>query len=247
MIYCRSSRGGRSSSASTSWPRSRSRCAQPTSSRWFHPAIERAKALLREGAVGRLLHGAARHGHGGRLGLEKEWRAQPELSGGGELLDQGVHLIDLARWFAQVDICAVQATLRTDFWPIAPLEDHALVWLESSGGARFSLEVSLTQWKNLFWFELTGERGAIAIEGLGGSYGPERLTLVRRPEHFGVPEIETETFDDSDRCWRAQWLELERAIRCGDEPGGSAADSLACLRVIEAARRSSVEGRRVEV
>jgi predicted dehydrogenase len=211
----------------------------------FHPAMERAKSLLREGAIGRLLHGTARHGHGGRLGLEKEWRAQPEIAGGGELLDQGVHLIDLVRWFSDDEVARVQAALRTDFWPIAPLEDHAFAWLDLRGGARFSIEVSLTQWKNLFYFELVGERGTIVIEGLGGSYGPERLTLIRRPEQFGVPEIARETFADSDHCWLAQWEEMERAIRCGDEPSGSAADSLACLLVIEAAGVSSVERRMV--
>ena len=212
----------------------------------FHPAMQRAKSLLQEGAIGRLLHGSARHGHGGRLGLENEWRARPEVSGGGELLDQGVHLIDLARWFFDGDIAGVEAGLRTDFWPIAPLEDHALAWLDFTTGTRFSLEVSLTQWKNLFYLELVGERGSIAIEGLGGSYGTERLTLIRRPERFGVPEVETEEFADPDSCWRAQWEEMELAIRYGREPSGSAADSLACLRAIEAARRSSAERRMVE-
>src|SRR5207245_771666 len=144
----------------------------------------------------KLLHGSARHGHGGRSGLEKEWRANAQLAGGGELLDQGVHLIDLVRWFAEDEVAGVQASLGTDFWPIQPLEDHAFAWLHLTRGARFSLEVSLTQWKNLFYFELVGERGSIAIEGLGGSYGPERLTLIRRPERFGVPEVETETFGD---------------------------------------------------
>jgi predicted dehydrogenase len=207
--------------------------------------MERAKFLLQQGAIGRLLHGSARHGHGGRLGLEREWRARPEISGGGELLDQGVHLIDLVRWFSGDNVASVQAALRTDFWPIAPLEDHALAWLDLRGGARFSVELSLTQWKNLFYFELVGERGTIVIEGLGGSYGPERLTLIYRPEQFGIPDIETETFADPDSCWRAQWEEMEYAIRCGEQPSGSAADSLACLRVIEAARRSSAERRMV--
>jgi predicted dehydrogenase len=213
----------------------------------FHPAMERAKLLLEQGAIGRLLHGVARHGHGGRLGLENEWRSRPEVSGGGELLDQGVHLIDLVRWFSSDEVAGVEAALRTDFWPIQPLEDHALAWLELCGGARFSLEVSLTQWKNLFYFELVGERGAIVIEGLGGSYGPERLTLIRRPEGFGVPEIETETFDDPDRCWLAQWEMMERAIRCGEELSGSAADSLACLRIIEACRQSSNDRKMVSL
>jgi predicted dehydrogenase/UTP-glucose-1-phosphate uridylyltransferase len=211
----------------------------------FHPAMGRAKSLLREGAIGRLLHGSARHGHGGRLGLEREWRSRPEVSGGGELVDQGVHLIDLVRWFSGDDVSGVEAVLRTDFWPIEPLEDHALAWLHLRSGARFSMEVSLTQWKNLFYFELVGVRGTIAIEGLGGSYGPERLTLIRRPEEFGVPLVETETFDDPDRCWLAQWEGMERAIRCGEAVNGSAADSLASLRVIEACRQSSDERKMV--
>src|SRR5262249_49708364 len=139
------------------------------------------------------------------------------------------------------EITGVEAMLRTDFWPIQPLEDHTLAWLEMRGGQRFSIEVSLTQWKNLFWFELVGERGAIGIEGLGGSYGPEQLTLVRRPEGFGAPDIKIETFPDPERCWRAQWEEMELAIRRAEEPNGSAADSLACLRVIEACRKSSIE------
>ena len=191
----------------------------------FHPATARAKSLLREGAIGRLLHGSARHGHG-----------EPELAVGGVLLDQGVHLIDLVRWFSGDELAAVEAALRTD---------HALAWLDLRGGARFSLEISTTQWKNLFYFELVGERGAIVIEGLGGSYGPERLTLIRRPENLGVPEVETETFDDPDRCWLAQWEAMERAIRCGEEVDGSAADSLACLRTVEACRQSSDERKMV--
>lgn len=211
----------------------------------FHPAMERAKSLLQQGAIGRLLHGSTRHGHGGRLGLEKEWRSRPEVSGGGELLDQGVHLIDLVRWLTADEVCGVQAALRTDFWPIGPLEDHAFAWLDLRGGARFALEVSLTQWKNLFYLELVGESGTMIVEGLGGSYGPERLTIIRRPEQFGIPDISTETFDDPDRCWLAQWEEMERAIRSGVEPSGSAADSLTCLRIVEAARLSSAERRMV--
>lgn len=213
----------------------------------FHPAIQRAKVLLAGGAIGRILHGTARHGHGGRLGLENEWRAQPELAGGGELLDQGVHLIDLFRWFTATEIVSVQAVLATDFWPVAPLEDHALAWLENAHRARFSIEASLTQWKNLFYFELVGELGTLILEGLGGSYGPERLTLIRRPAEFGIPLVETQEFSNPDDCWRAQWEELETAIRGGREPNGSGSDALAALRVVEACRLSSLEQRAIPV
>ncbi len=66
----------------------------------FHPAMQRAHCMFEQGAIGELLYIRARYGHGGRLGYEQEWRADPQRSGGGELLDQGSHLIDLARWFA---------------------------------------------------------------------------------------------------------------------------------------------------
>ena len=65
----------------------------------FHPALQKARELVDAGAVGPLMFIRARYGHGGRVGYDREWRADPKLSGGGELIDQGVHLIDLASWF----------------------------------------------------------------------------------------------------------------------------------------------------
>ncbi len=211
----------------------------------FHPAIMRAKMLVELGGFGRILHGTLRHGHGGRQGLEKERPAQPEVSGGGELLDQGVHLIDLVRWLAADEIRSVEAVMTTEFWPIRPLEDHSFCWIETARGAWFSLETSMTQWKNLFYLELVGERGTLIVEGLGGSYGPERLTGIRRPETFGVPAVETEEFCNPDDCWRAQWEDFIAAVRLGREPNGSGMDSLAALRVVEGCRHSSKDHKRV--
>jgi predicted dehydrogenase len=84
-----------------------------------------------------------------------------------------------------------------------------------------------------------GELGTLVIEGLGGSYGPERLTRILRPESFGVPVVETQEFSNPDDCWRAQWEEFILAVRLRRDPTGSGADSLAALRVVEAAKRSS--------
>ena len=64
----------------------------------YHPAIQKAKSLIDIGAIGKILFIRGRYGHGGRIGYEKEWRADPKISGGGELLDQGPHLIDLCHW-----------------------------------------------------------------------------------------------------------------------------------------------------
>jgi predicted dehydrogenase len=63
----------------------------------YHPAFLKARQLIDAGELGELMFIRGRYGHGGRPGYDREWRAKPELSGGGELIDQGVHLIDLSR------------------------------------------------------------------------------------------------------------------------------------------------------
>src|SRR5262249_22274859 len=78
----------------------------------FHPALAKARAIFDAGELGRLMYLRARYGHGGRLGYDREWRADPAIAGGGELLDQGVHLIDLARWFAG-DVVEVHSHVDT--------------------------------------------------------------------------------------------------------------------------------------
>ncbi len=212
----------------------------------FHPGIRRAYELLQAGEIGRLLHVVARHGHGGRQGLEQEWRADPSRAGGGELLDQGIHLIDLFRWFAGEEIATAQAVVATEFWPIHPLEDAAFCLLRTESGITCSLVVSLTEWKNRFQLDLVGERGALSVEGLGGSYGAERLTITRRPEQFGIPQQETMEFENPERCWPDEWADFVSAIREGRTSNRDAPDSLAALLVVEACYRSARESRIVE-
>jgi len=81
----------------------------------FHPAILKTRELIGQGALGELMFLRARYGHGGRVGYEKEWRSIPNLGGGGELLDQGVHLLDLIFWF--LGPLPLQSSLvTTSFW-----------------------------------------------------------------------------------------------------------------------------------
>lgn len=211
-----------------------------------HPAIAQAHALLEAGAVGPVHAVRGAYGHGGRPGYESEWRADPELAGGGELLDQGVHLIDLCRWFAG-EVVEVAGAVATSYWPIAPLEDNAFALLHTADGAVASLHTSWTQWRNLFRFEVFGTDGYLVVEGLGGSYGTERLVHGVRREQGGRPDERSWDYPDHDVSWAAEWAELRAAIAEGREPLGSGEDGYRAACVIDAIYESAAAGSRVVI
>ncbi|MBI4348850.1 MAG: Gfo/Idh/MocA family oxidoreductase [Elusimicrobia bacterium] len=196
-----------------------------------HPAIRRAHALVREGAIGDLLFLRCRYGHGGRPGYEGEWRMDPKVSGGGELMDQGIHAIDLFRWFLG-DLTAVSGVTANWVWP-AEVEDNVFALFRSSRGQVATLHASWTQWKNLFSFEIFGDRGALVVEGLGGSYGTESLTVYER-QASGPPVEERIEFPGPDVSWGLEWDEFLSAIQRVSPPPANAEDGLAALRLVEA-------------
>lgn len=195
-----------------------------------HPALQRAKALYLEGGIGEILYMRGRYGHGGRLGYEKEWRADLVLAGGGELLDQGVHLIDLTRWFVG-DFVRVFGHVGTFFWKM-PVEDNGFLMLTTGKGQVAWLHVSWTEWKNIFSLEIFGERGKLQIDGLGGSYGPERLTWYRMLPEMGPPETTTWEYPGVDRSWAAEFADFVASIERDAAPEGSLEDARAALDVI---------------
>jgi predicted dehydrogenase len=197
----------------------------------FHPAVQQARALLREGAVGELITIRARYGHGGRLGYEQEWRADPAQSGGGELMDQGVHLLDLARWFGG-PLRVRSAHLPALFWD-APVEDNAFLALEGGGGLTAWLHASWTEWKNLFSFEVFGREGKLHAEGLGGSYGPERLVQHRMTREMGPPQAAEVPFAGDDVSWAAEIEALLETIDGRPTAGATLEDARAVLGLVE--------------
>ncbi len=212
----------------------------------YHPGIEGAHDLIASGELGRLINLRARYGHGSRPGCEAEWRADAERAGGGELTDQGVHIADLFHWLAGVPETAF-GVLQTAFWRIQPLEDNAFGLFRFPGGTVGQLHTSMTQWKNLFSLEVHAERGAVVVEGLGGSYGPERLTVIRRRPEGGVPETAVREFPAEDGSWAAEWADFVTATSSGEVARGSAEDGLAAMRMIDALYRSARLGMPVPV
>ncbi len=212
----------------------------------FHPAIWQAHELAQAGKIGPLMSIRAVYGHGGRPGYDQEWRGNRDLSGGGELLDQGVHIVDLCRWFLG-DFSQVSGMLGTWFWKVAPLEDNGFALLRTMAGQIAMLHTSWTQWKNLFRFEIFGLQGFLGVEGLGGSYGTERLTLgLRRPES-GPPDQQTWEYPGPDISFKAEWREFREALKENRPPVGDGADGYQAAVIIDGIYESFKTGRVVEL
>jgi predicted dehydrogenase len=197
----------------------------------YHRALRKAKEIFDAGSIGEVMYVRARYGHGGRVGYEKEWRARPELSGGGELIDQGPHLIDLARWFLG-EVTQVEGFAHTYFWPM-PVDDNAFLLLRTARQQVAFLHVSCTEWKNLFSMEVFGRDGKLEVSGLGGSYGVERLTWYRMLPGMGPPETTAWEYPMEDDSWQAELADFYEDIRSGRSPSAGLGDAFETLRIIE--------------
>jgi predicted dehydrogenase len=197
----------------------------------FHPALLKAREIVDRGGLGPLMFIRGRYGHGGRPGYEKEWRFERAISGGGQLIDQGSHLIDLAHWFLG-EFTDVQAALRTFFWN-AEVEDNVFLTLSTAEGRIAWLHATWTEWKNMFSLEIYGREGKLEINGLGGSYGMESLTFYRMLPGMGPPETTRWEYPFIDRSWETETAEFIAAINEGRRPIGDAADAVGSMSVIE--------------
>jgi predicted dehydrogenase len=214
------------------------RCVKVGFNHRYHPAIARAHEELVAGTIGTPINARARYGHGGRPGYEREWRGDARLAGGGELTDQGVHIADLLHWFLGVP-SEVYAVTQTAVWPLGALEDNGFAIVRYGGGQIAAMHTSWTQWKNLFSLEIFGERGSLVIEGLGGSYGEETLTIAHRAMQGGAPRMERLAFPGPDQSWTLEWDDFLGGV-LDDRPYlGGAEDGLIAMATLDALYRSA--------
>jgi len=206
----------------------------------YHRALRKAKEIFDSGVLGELMFVRARYGHGGRIGYEKEWRADPKLSGGGELIDQGPHLIDLSRWFLG-DFTEVQGFAHTYYWDM-PVDDNGFMILKTSKQQVAFLHASCTEWKNMFSMEIYGKVGKLDISGLGGSYGMERLTYYKMLPQLGPPEATTWEYPGEDDSWAVEIAEFYEDIRLNRSPSAGLKDAYEALKVVGKIYEQSFSG-----
>jgi predicted dehydrogenase len=197
----------------------------------FHPSLQKAHEIFESNGIGPLMFIRGRYGHGGRVGYDREWRADPEIAGGGEMLDQGVHIIDLARWFAG-DFAKVEGKVGTFFWDMK-VEDNGFAILTTATGQVAFLHASCSEWKNTFSLEIYGRTGKLQIDGLGGSYGVERLSYYKMLPQMGPPETTIWEYPGEDLSFKKEFDHMIDCIQNHRPPCGGLQDALESLKIVE--------------
>jgi predicted dehydrogenase len=184
----------------------------------LHPSIQAAKALLGDGKLGDILYINVTYGKSGGIRHRESWRNNPAVAGGGILLDQGIHMLDLFHFFLG-PMTVADAVLTDSFWG-SGLEDNAFVLLRSARGIPAALHSSATLWKHTFRFEIGCRDGYLIGSGLlsqTGSYGRERLVIGKREFEdealaLGNPREEIIHFD-RDESWEKEVNEFLSAVK----------------------------------
>lgn len=207
----------------------------------YHPGILRAKDLISRGRLGKILWLRGIYGKSGGVNFKQSWRNDKNISGGGILLDQGIHMLDLFNYFCG-PFEEVKSFMSNSFWKF-DIEDNAFVIMQNKNGQNAMLHSSATLWKHKFKIEIGLEKGYLIVQGLlskSGSYGRETLIVGRQQfedEAFAVGNPSEEiTYFDKDLSWD---IEVDKLVQCvkNDVPveESSSLDAYNAMRIVHLA------------
>lgn len=209
-----------------------------------HESIRTIKRMVDSGRYGRLLWMRGRYGKSVDHNYFATWRAKKDLAGGGILIDQGIHMLDLFLYIGG-EFDEVQGMVSSLFWKLEGIEDNVFVNLRNrTTGAVASLHSTMTQWRHLFSIEVFLERGYMVLNGLktnSGSYGDEVLTVAknRTIAPAATWEDEEKTTFHLDNSWKD---ETEYFLDCilNGKPieSGNSKDALNVMRIIDTVYQS---------
>ena len=206
----------------------------------FHYSVMEAKKTINNGSLGKLLWMRGVYGKAGSIDFHDNWRNYKKYSGGGILMDQGIHMLDLFRYFSEDEFECLSSHLSTSFWEIE-CEDNAFLTLKSQGGIFATLHSSATQWKHKFLLEMSFENGYINLDGILSStrsYAPETMIIGKREFEdvafaMGKPK-ESITYYEYDKSWALELEEFIDAINGAVEiKNGTSQDALEIMKLTD--------------
>ena len=206
----------------------------------YHYSVMEAKKIIDSGKMGRLLWMRGAYGKAGSIDYDKNWRNYKKYSGGGILIDQGIHMLDLMRFFSGEKFNKINSYITTAYWNIK-VEDNAFILMQSDNKIIASLHSSATQWRHKFLLELCFEEGYLNLDGiLSGtrSYAPEKLIIGRREFEdvtfaMGKPKESILSFENDD-SWNLEIDEFVNAINGkGEIKEGTLQDAYDTLSLVQ--------------
>jgi predicted dehydrogenase len=202
----------------------------------YHESIQDALEILHTGELGRVINIRGMYGKAKLITFNQpDWRTKREISGGGVLLDQGIHMVDLMRLFGG-DFTEVHSFISNSHWGY-DVEDNAYALMRTTDGVVGMLNSSATQWRHRFHLDINLERGSLILGGiLSGtkSYGAETLTVVRAdPDNDRGDPKEQITRYNRDPSWDEEVITFADCI-LNDKPvtSGTSEDALCTMKLV---------------
>lgn len=200
----------------------------------YHDSVRDALTIVSKKTLGKIISMRGVYGKSSIVSFESEWRTQRKLAGGGILLDQGIHMVDMMRMFAG-QFTNVHSFITNDYWG-HDVEDNAYALMKTEGGIVASLHSSATQWRHTFRLEIVLEYGLVELTGIlsgSKSYGEETISVTKRFDDLSLKTPVVTRYDE-DNSWRDEIDEFARAIVLGEAiVTGSAADALETMKLVE--------------
>ena len=202
----------------------------------YHESVKDALKLMKKAELGKLINLRGIYGKSKLITFDQsDWRTQRNIAGGGVLLDQGIHLVDLMRLFAG-EFDEIHSFVCNNFWNY-DVEDNAYALMRTKEGVVALFHSSATEWRHRFRLEIAFEKGNIILSGLlsgSKSYGAETLTIVwgNIENDHGDPKEQTTRYNH-DPSWRDEIYEFADAI-INDKPisNGSSEDALRTMQLV---------------
>jgi predicted dehydrogenase len=200
----------------------------------YHDSVRDALKIAAGGELGEVINLKGVYGKSAIINFESDWRTKRSIAGGGILLDQGIHLVDLLRLFSG-DFEEIHSFVSNSYWH-HDVEDNVYAMMRSKAGVVAMLHSSATQWRHRFRLDITLQKGAIILSGfLSGSksYGAETMTVAWATEHDqGNPKEQT-THYNNDPSWADEVSEFAQCI-ADDTPVvyGSSEEALKTMHLV---------------
>jgi predicted dehydrogenase len=201
----------------------------------YHDSIREALKIIQSGELGEVVNLRGVYGKSRVIPFSGGWRSKREMAGGGILLDQGIHMVDLMRLFCG-EFQEVKSFISNDFWK-HDVEDNAYALLKDTKGRIAMLNSTATQWQHKFNLEITLSQGYIELHGIlsgSKSYGEEKIVIGRRDETSDNGQMESRTIKFlQDNSWKDEIFEFADAV-INDKPiiSGTSIDALETMKLV---------------